>query len=211
MSDATTAGRNSRALLLEGAASVLAANPGSSMQDLARALGVGRATLHRHFSTRDELIGEIARDATEDGMARVDRARLDEGSPDAALARLVHELVPMGDRFHFLLSEPLLFGLQSSADPALAEFAKAEVDLKAAIVSLFERGKRDGTFRLDVPTAWAVSATVALVFAAWEAVQDGSLGSAQAPELVMTTLLAGFEAGHTAATAPTTAPPTAPE
>jgi AcrR family transcriptional regulator len=178
--------------LLDGAASVLASNPGASMQDLARALGVGRATLHRHFSTRDELIREIAREATEEAMARVERARLDDGLADAALDRLVHELVPMGDRFHFLLSEPSLFGLQSSADPVMAEFAQAELEIRAAIVSLIERGKREGAFRLDVPTGWAVSASFALVFAAWEEVQTGTIGAAQAPGLVVTTLLAGI-------------------
>jgi TetR/AcrR family transcriptional regulator, mexCD-oprJ operon repressor len=86
MGDTAAEGRSSRAVLLDGAASLLAANPGASMQDLARALGVGRATLHRHFSTRDELIGEIAREATVEAVARVDRARLDEGLADAALA-----------------------------------------------------------------------------------------------------------------------------
>lgn len=192
MGDAAAEGRNARAVLLDGAASLLAANPGASMQDLARALGVGRATLHRHFSTRDELIGEIAREATVEAMARVERARLDEDRADAALSRLVHELVPMGDRFHFLLSEPLLFGLQSSDDPVLAEFAQAEVDLEAAIASMIERGKREGVFRLDVPTAWALSASFSLVFAAWEEVRSGTIGAAQAPDLVVATLMGGI-------------------
>jgi TetR/AcrR family transcriptional regulator, mexCD-oprJ operon repressor len=98
----------------------------------------------------------------------------------------------MGDRFHFLLSEPLLFGLQSSDDPVLAEFAQAEVDLKAAITSVIERGKREGVFRLDVPTAWALSASFSLVFAAWEEVREGTIGAAQAPDLVVETLMGGL-------------------
>src|ERR1700744_3707811 len=48
-----------RRAVLETAAGVLAENDQASIDDIARASGVGRATLYRWFTNRDQLIDAI--------------------------------------------------------------------------------------------------------------------------------------------------------
>ena len=45
--------------IVDAAIQLLARNPGASMNEIAMVAGVGRATLYRHYSTRDELIAAI--------------------------------------------------------------------------------------------------------------------------------------------------------
>jgi AcrR family transcriptional regulator len=175
--------------MLDAAVRVLVGDRGASMQEIAEAAGVGRTTLHRYFPGREDLIRAIALDALREYEASVRAARLDEGTVAEGLARLVEGLVPMGERFHFLLGEAQLEG-----DPA---FLDAYARLDHPVNLLVERGKRDGTFRSDVPTAWVGGALEALVYAAWEGVRDGGIARRDAPGLVTTTLLSGLGGGAT--------------
>lgn len=173
-----------RGQILEAAIGVLVADPGASMQAVADAAGVSRATLHRHFTGRQDLVREIALDALAECEAAVVAARLEEGSVAESITRLVEGLVPIGERFQFLLYEAQLAG-----DP---EFAAADARVLRPVGELIERGKRDGTFRPEVPAAWIGDALGALIYAAWESVRDGKIARRDAPGLVTATLLTGL-------------------
>ena len=103
---------------------------------------------------------------------------------EEAVQRLAEVLVPMGHRFHFLLEETQLY-----SDP---EYLAAEERLVKPLRELAERGRQEGSFRNDVPTAWVVDALGALIFAAWEGVRDGRIAALDAPRLVATTVLSGL-------------------
>ena len=49
-----------RSKILDGARRLLAENGDASMQAIADAAGLGRGTVHRHFATREELMGRRA-------------------------------------------------------------------------------------------------------------------------------------------------------
>ena len=171
-----------RARILEAASSLLARDPTACTD--AEAAGVGRATVHRHFPARADLMRALAVEAMAQGRAALDRARLDEGPAVAALGRLVAALVPMGDRFHFLLLEP-----QHGVDP---EYEVAEKELSAVLEEFAERGRQEGVFAPEVPPIWFVDALAALVFAAWESVHAGRIAARDAPGLVTRTLVSGL-------------------
>ncbi len=125
-------------------------------------------------------------DATREAYAA---ARLDDGPPIDALARLIHELVALGDRFAFLLREPALVG-----DPAADA---AERELATPIVALIERGRASGAFRDDLPAAWVLEVLMAAIYAAWAAIARGVLARAEAPAAVTRTVLDGVSAVRT--------------
>lgn len=165
---------------------MLVVDRGASMERIAGAAGVGRTTLHRHFRNRDALIRAIALDAIEECEAALGRARLEEGSVREATGRLFEALIPVGERYHFLLAEA-----QLENDP---EIRAAEGRIEGPMRGLIERGKGDGTFKVDVPDAWVLNAMGALLFAAWEGVRDGDLAPRDTPGLVAQTLLSGVGA-----------------
>jgi AcrR family transcriptional regulator len=172
--------------ILELAARLLVVDRGASMERIAGAAGVGRTTLHRHFRNRDALIRAIALDAIEECEAAIEKARLEEGSAREATGRLFEALIPVGERYHFLLAEA-----QLENDP---EVVAAEGRIDAPMLGLIERGKKDGTFAAGVSSVWILNAMGALLFAAWEGVRDGHLAPRETPRLVARTLLSGVGA-----------------
>jgi AcrR family transcriptional regulator len=179
--------RRARREILEAAARLLVVDRGASMERIAEAAGVGRTTLHRHFRNRDALVRAIALDAVEECEVALREARLEEGTAREATERLFEALIPVGERYHFLLAEA-----QLEDDPEL-EASEGRID--APIRALIERGKRDGTFRAEVPSAWILHAMGALLFAAWEGVRDGDLAPRDTTRLVTETLLFGVAGG----------------
>jgi AcrR family transcriptional regulator len=173
--------------ILESAARLLVVNRGASMERIAGAAGVGRTTLHRHFRNREALIRAIALNAVEECEVAIGKARLGEGSVREATERLFEALIPVGERYHFLLAEA-----QLENDP---EIVAAEERIDAPLRGLIERGKGDGTFQAEVPSAWILRAMGALLFAAWEGVRDGDLAPRDTTLLVTETLLFGVAGG----------------
>lgn len=180
----TSASDRTRAAILDAAAAVLARDPTASLSEVARRAGVGRTTLHRHFADRAALVRALAHTALSEAEVVYDRSGIDDDdAPDETLARLVHGMLELGDRFAFLLREPSIVG-----DPSVDA---AEERLGARVESLIERGRADGTFRTDLPTAWLLEVLVATVYAAWGAVDRGSLERADAHRAVMEVLMGG--------------------
>ncbi|MFI0480975.1 TetR/AcrR family transcriptional regulator [Actinomadura sp. 9N215] len=158
---------------------------GSSMQRIADEAGIGRATLHRRYKSREELRQAVTRHALQEIGAVIDRVGLEDGGPvDTVLARLAEALVPMGERYAFLLRE---LHHDREVQVAVDEFAEE-------LAALMRRGRADGLLRADVPVVWAVDTWLGLVEMAWEGVQHGRLAPRDAPHLVLTTFLSGMRA-----------------
>src|SRR4026209_688112 len=94
--------------ILDGAARLFAAEgEQASMNDVAEAAGVARATVYRYFPNREALLDQLARAAVSDVDARMESARIDEVSPEEGIARAVRALVDVGDAFVLLTRERL--------------------------------------------------------------------------------------------------------
>ncbi|PTL75167.1 TetR family transcriptional regulator [Vitiosangium sp. GDMCC 1.1324] len=172
-----------RALLLSTAAQVFAANPSASLDEVARTAGVGRATLHRHFGSRTELI----RAAGLDAIAQLEQALrahpFEKLPPAAALDAMATALVPWGEKLRFLLVASEL-----EEDPEL-KAAEARVDER--IGAVLDRAREKGVLRRDVPLAWLFSSFEALLYAAWMAVARGDLAANDASRTFLETFLHG--------------------
>ena len=125
------------ATILDGAARILVV-PGeqASMNDVAAAAGVARATVYRYFPNRQALLDELAEAAVADAETGLAAARIDEVDPAEGIARAVRALVDVGDAFVLLARERV------RSDPG-----RYERSIIQPLRRLFERGQAAGDIR----------------------------------------------------------------
>lgn len=139
--------------ILAGAVQVLATQGDqASMNDVARAAGVGRATVYRYFPNREVLLDELRRVSVGDVDARLVSARIGEVAPGEGIARAVQALVDLGDSFVLLARE------RQRSDPQ-----RFERQLTEPIRQLFERGQDNGYIRDDIASARLIEALLGLI------------------------------------------------
>lgn len=160
-------------------------NPKVSLADIASHAGVGRATLHRYFSSREDLIKAMAWAAIQEMDDAVEAACADVASYSDAMHRMLEALIPLGDRYQFLMREPV----EDHADIA-AEFAKQQDEMIEAI----NAAKKEGLFEQSIPTDWIVRTFDTILYAAWESVTAQETTPKQATDLAWRTLVHGMGA-----------------
>jgi TetR/AcrR family transcriptional regulator, mexCD-oprJ operon repressor len=141
------------AAILDGAARIFAVQgEQASMNDVAEAAGVARATVYRYFPNREALLDELARAAVDDVDARLASARIDEVAPEEGIARAVRALVDVGDSFVLLARE------RRRSDPE-----RFERRLTQPLRGLFERGQASGDIRDDITSARLTESLIGLI------------------------------------------------
>ena len=172
--------------LIEAAFELLGKDSTTSLANIAARAGVGRATLHRHFPTRETLIQTMALRAIKELDAAADDAYDDAPNYTQALKKVIEALVPLGDRYRFLWREPL------ENDPKIAKELERQ---KRETLELVEDAQKEGAFDPAIPSTWIVQAYDHVLMAAWESVNAGETTSAQAVELAWRTLMTGLKKG----------------
>lgn len=141
------------AAILDGAAQIFALQgEQASMNDVAEAAGVARATVYRYFPNREALLDELAQVAVSDVDARLAAARIDEVAPEEGIARAVRALVDVGDSFVLLTRE------RRRSDPE-----RFERQFTRPVRQLFERGQASGDIRDDITGARLTESLVGLI------------------------------------------------
>jgi TetR/AcrR family transcriptional regulator, mexCD-oprJ operon repressor len=141
------------AAILDGAAQIFAfQGEQASMNDVAEAAGVARATVYRYFPNREALLDELTRAAVSDVDARLEAARIDEVAPEEGIARAVRALVDVGDSFVLLARER-----------QRSEAERFERKLTHPLRQLFERGQADGDIRPDIASARLTESLIGLI------------------------------------------------
>lgn len=178
---------------MDAAVAVLAQNPGAPISAVAEAAGVGRATLYRHFPTREALLRELALEAIERTDAAVAPIFARGLSSEDSLLGMLEAIVPLGDRFHFLANEWV-------ADEEVARQSRRQTQ---ELETFVEHAQGEGLFDAGVSTAWIVASIDALIWAAWASVRDGTVAPRDAASLAYKTLTRGLapEAGSRPGTA----------
>jgi AcrR family transcriptional regulator len=141
------------AAILDGAARLLA-NDGeqASMNEVAEAAGVARATVYRYFPNREALLDELTQAAVRDVNTRLASARIDEVPPDEGIARAVRALVDVGNLFVVLTRERRRSGSE--------QFQRGLVD---PLRQLVERGQASGDIRDDITGARLTESLIGLI------------------------------------------------
>lgn len=165
-----------RGAILDAAVDVLAADPSASLAEVARRAGLGRATLYRHFPSREALRDAIRAEALERAGVALAEAGLDDLPPREGVRRAAEVLVPLGMRFRVLLAEG------ADVDP---EFVAARDRALAPLMALVARADR------HAHPAWTGMVLANLLVTAARAADAGIVGLDEAPDLVAGTLFDG--------------------
>jgi AcrR family transcriptional regulator len=174
--------------IVEVAARMLGENPNVGMGEVGLAAGVSRATVYRHFPTREALISAIRAQAVEQSERALLACRLDEGSATDALRRLCDAWLDVAERYALaqLASE-----VAEADDDARQHRSRILGDPLRALI---ERGKAAGEFSPTLSTDWAVRVFGALLLAGARSVADGTLTHDEAPGAVFHSLYEGLHA-----------------
>jgi AcrR family transcriptional regulator len=189
--DRTEQGHDS---LLNAAVATLAANPGASLQEIADAAGISRATLHRRFAGRDELILAISEWAIGQLESINDSVESSGLRGRAAIEALLEKAIQLAPKIGFLISEHSLECNQMFMD---------RVDTaQQRWHRMIEDGQRLGEIRVDLPSRWIADAIEGLMLAVFHGVRRGLTAPNDALRLVRITLLDGVCTGTVAPIAP---------
>ena len=152
--------RKSRDAIIEAGIRVLLSNPAAVMAEIALGAGVGRATLYRHFATRDELVRALTLLCLEETDALLNPLRETGTTGLPAIMASIDVLVPMADRFCFLMS----LAAVGAGDREVNHAYQRQLD---QLAELIVAGKEAGEIRQDLATEWIVASYDALLNAAW--------------------------------------------
>ncbi|MDP9845534.1 TetR/AcrR family transcriptional regulator [Streptosporangium lutulentum] len=152
----TTAGPRRRAdaerniaRIVSAARESLSSDPNASIDDIAKAAGVGRMTLYGHFRNRAELVEAALVDALRAGEEALSALDLTGDARDA-LTRLL-------DSSWSLVAESA--ALLTAAQGTLPAGRIRELHAAPAqrVEELIRRGQDEGVFRTDLPITWLVN------------------------------------------------------
>ena len=170
--------------MLNLATYILAKNPKASINEIAEAAEVGRATLFRYFKSRKQLLHELVIEADkklENATKPILEKKMDART---TLEEFIRVLVPLGASFHFLNSEQI-----NTEDSGIAELYKNQL---FRLKKLAEQLKNEEVVAADIPLAWIAAVLDNLIYTAWITVSGGDIAPNDAPALVLRSFLTGL-------------------
>ncbi|MGX1121728.1 TetR/AcrR family transcriptional repressor of mexCD-oprJ operon [Streptomyces ambofaciens] len=172
-----------REQVLRSAAALLTRKATATMDEVARAAGLSRATLHRHFAGRDALVRALETLGIAECEAALAAARTDEGPAAEAVRRLIRAMEPSAGLLAFLYTENQLFEGEEQNE------GWARID--AGLTELFRRGQESGEFRIDLTPVWLTEALYGLLASGAWAVAEGRVARNDFTHMIAELLLGG--------------------
>jgi AcrR family transcriptional regulator len=172
-------GDRNREAILEAAIAVLGTQPDAGIAEVAAAAGVGRATVYRHFASREALIEALRLYASEEARQRFEEVRVDDGDPVEALERMVAAMLALGDRYR------VIFPQDQQARPRRSEV------LLRPLTRLIARAQAEGAIDPELPPAWVIATLRGLLRTAVGEIEARRLARDAAPARVVRTLVRG--------------------
>ncbi|WP_433334953.1 TetR/AcrR family transcriptional regulator [Spirillospora sp. CA-294931] len=180
------------ARIVAAARASLSADPNASVDDIAKAAGVGRMTLYGHFRTRPELVEAALVDALRAGEEALSAVDL-TGDAQDALARL------LASSWTLVAESMALLTAAQSTLPA-GRITELHATPAQRVRELIRRGQDEGAFRTDLPTAWLVNVVHYVLHGAAEENRAGRMETDDAARIVNATVRSLLAAPHGAST-----------
>ncbi|MGQ4485016.1 TetR/AcrR family transcriptional regulator [Streptomyces sp. SAS_281] len=169
--------------VLRTTADLLSRRATATTEEVARAAGVSRATLNRHFPGREALVRALEDLGIAECEAALEASRPEDGPAEEAVHRLVRALEPCASLLAFLYSENQLFeGEEQNA-------GWSRIDDR--LTSLFRRGQESGAFRIDLSATWLTEALYGLLAAGSWSVTEGRVARNDISHMIAELLLGG--------------------
>lgn len=177
-----------RRRILEAAAAVLGRTPRATLDDVAVAAGVGRATLYRHFAGRDDLVEAVYVGALDTVAAALRGAELERGDVEDAFDRALVAVLREEDAYRVLARGPM-----PDLDPELEARFDAALD---PVLALARRGAAEGVVDPALPAMWVADAWSALALFGLSRVAEEGRTVEEVASLVRRTFWRGIRAGR---------------
>ncbi|WP_431917976.1 TetR/AcrR family transcriptional regulator [Nonomuraea jabiensis] len=172
--------QRTRSAILEAAARVLGRRPDAPLAEIADEAGVGRATLYRHFPTRESLLSGVAGAGIAELVEGFAAANLDELPADRAIARIIAVFLRNGAKYAAVIRHA-----DQHCDPADIERAAKPVR------EVLARGVRDQVLRADLREDTLFALFSAIVERALRLTIDEATTPEEAAEAAVTIFLDG--------------------
>ena len=174
--------------ILEATTELIAIDPRASMERVASAAGVSRATLYHHFHSRDALMDALTDQSIGEVTAALAAARAQEGAAGKAMERVLLAAWEVIGRYRGLV----IVNQRLERAELRARLAPALAPVRALIV----RGQGDGTFDPDLPAEWLLGTVIDLIHAASRQVTAGAMSPATAERALLRTAGATLASHH---------------
>lgn len=155
--------------LLLQLALALVDRPGSSLQELAKAVGVSKATLYRFCPTRDELVERLLEEATGTVVREVEGCNLEHAPIDDAMHALINSHLANKELTLFLVHHwrPELL-MESNPDTRWLSIQKA-------YDRFFLRAQQEGKLRIDISAVALTEIFSGIMFSIVDAERRGRI------------------------------------
>jgi len=168
--------------MMAALARALVDRPRASLQEVAAAVGISKATLYRLCRTRAQLVERLVHHATTRITEAIEAARLDAAPPLTALKRLIANNLEHRELTTFLINywrmePPAAVGVEAGWDATLDAF--------------FLRGQKAGVFRIDLAAPALTEVFVALLLGLIDAERYGRVARAGLAEVIEHAFLRG--------------------
>lgn len=179
--------KKSQRALLDASFQVLLLNPHASLSEIASQANVGRATLYRHFPTREDLISAIAIESLDLIQESMEPILTGEYQGESAIRKMITSLLPLADRFHFLQMVWTLVEL----DQAFIELYEKQM---GTIKQWIIQGQTKGELNSDLTPDWIVSVLDSMLYSASWMLSQKMMSHEQIEQQLIQTLFKGIQA-----------------
>lgn len=172
--------------MLAALALALVDHPRATLQELAKAAGISKATLYRFCRTREQLIQRVATQAIQALNQATEDSNLETDPPAEALRKLIAR--------HLEHRELTAFLTHYWNDIARDMPAETIEQCEQRMDAFFLRGQQAGLFRIDVTAATLSELWFSILIGLVDAERRGRMARAGLAHIVETTFLRGVAA-----------------